>query len=380
MKTFARIAMSVIILTVTLTVVVRAQKSLANRVEHSGNISTIAQVGPLRGTVNVFLANQNGLVVVTDSRLSNGMRAVDRGQKLFQIDDHTVCSIAGWYSAAGPLIKPDISGNPSYPAYLAVSDIIQTTISSIFEDSSTLSIERKMKLLSNIIAFSLLISASIYDANGITQSKDQLEMRSEVTIAGYNDKGILEILQTDLIPNIQNGKIVEYNAKEYPAVYITKSTGFISVIRGIPDTANSILGGYFPAMYSADNYAFLGFFKNAIDKGEGNSLSLLDLELFAREIERHTALKNPELVGDDQQIAILENGKVSFYHQPFSSKPTIPSSVFRNSADYMRIDGAGKGLLGVHFPEVALIKKRGFLKRMATLGQYLLLSNKFLSC
>ena len=65
------------------------------------------------GTVNVFLVNKNGLVVVTDSRLSNAAGIVGNGQKLFRIDDRTICTIAGWYSDPGPVIRPDHEGDPS---------------------------------------------------------------------------------------------------------------------------------------------------------------------------------------------------------------------------------------------------------------------------
>jgi Proteasome subunit len=56
------------------------------------------------GTINLLLANKNGTVLITDSRISNGnyQRISDHAQKLFQLDDKTVCSIANFYSDPGP--------------------------------------------------------------------------------------------------------------------------------------------------------------------------------------------------------------------------------------------------------------------------------------
>jgi len=276
---------------------------------------------------------------------------------LFQIDDHSICTIAGWYSALGPIIKPDASRNPSYPAYLTVPDIIRSVISRISsEQFRTLSVERKMEILSNTLAFSLLVSANIYDAANITQSEEQLKMTSEITVAGYDNNGMLEILRMDLIPKIQNGKVLQYDMKEYPADYVSESAGFIPVIRGITTTAQSIFGGSFPAMYSADNYAYLGYFKKAIDDGDGNSLSLLELELFAREIERRTSQQYPNKVGGSQQVAILTNGKVTFYHQPISGTTPIPFIIF-DSVDGLEVDGRGAGLLHVAAPQVAFVQR-----------------------
>ena len=54
-----------------------------------------------RGTVNILLANKNGLVAITDSKLVMGNDPAGYAQKLFRIDDHTLCTIAGWYSWSG---------------------------------------------------------------------------------------------------------------------------------------------------------------------------------------------------------------------------------------------------------------------------------------
>jgi hypothetical protein len=55
------------------------------------------------GTVNVFVANGDSLVAVTDSMITfnaGGHQPV--GIKLYTMDDHTVCAMAGFYSEPGP--------------------------------------------------------------------------------------------------------------------------------------------------------------------------------------------------------------------------------------------------------------------------------------
>jgi hypothetical protein len=54
------------------------------------------------GTINILLANENGLVAVTDSMLSTpDDRHYPGHQKLFLIDDKTIATMAGSYSRPG---------------------------------------------------------------------------------------------------------------------------------------------------------------------------------------------------------------------------------------------------------------------------------------
>jgi hypothetical protein len=281
------------------------------------------------GTVNVFLANKNGLVVVTDSRLSDGQGGWrDGGEKLFQIDDRTVCAIAGWYGVSGPMYGD--AGHQDYPAEFAVPDIFGSIISKLVEHrASPLTINAKMDLISSTFAFSLLDVVSLYEAAGASLPENLASQPPEITMAGYDENGILEVLQADLVPIIQNGKILEYMKRTKPTIYITETSGFVSIIRGIDSTANSILNGSFPLMYSEKNDPYLGYFKRALDKGEGNSLSLPQMEVFAREIERQTATQFPLYVGGEQQVAELSAGRVSQFNQPISNSTPIPKIVFQ---------------------------------------------------
>lgn len=88
------------------------------------NLATAQLSSPLHGTVNIILANSQGIVVETDSQLSdtNG-QPVGLGQKLFRVDDHTVCTIADFYSDPGPRF----SGNNQFPTNTRVPMMIANT-------------------------------------------------------------------------------------------------------------------------------------------------------------------------------------------------------------------------------------------------------------
>lgn len=78
------------------------------------------------GTINILLANGNGMVLLTDSRTSNHGRLVsDNSPKLFQLDDKTVCSIAGFYFDPGPTFELNLQIPGSL--HLSSPNWLQTT-------------------------------------------------------------------------------------------------------------------------------------------------------------------------------------------------------------------------------------------------------------
>jgi hypothetical protein len=262
------------------------------------------------GTVNIFLGNKNGLVVVTDSRLSNGVSNQGDGQKLFRVDDKTICTIAGWFSDSGPDVQPDATVEPSFPSYLAVPEIIQSYITYLSDvGEAHKSIEQKMQLLSAALRGGLIGVNLVDQAAGLKRQPTE----SQITVAGY-ENGRLELLQAEVVPVVRDGVIEDYTIyRDHPAIEIGESSGFVPVFRGTPGTAERILNGTYP---SVNNDPILRDFRASLASDKGSSLSLEDLKFIAKRIEVATAKDYPDTVGGQRQIAELSDGEVSSFDQP----------------------------------------------------------------
>jgi len=156
---------------------------------------------------------------------------------------------------------------------------------------------------------------------------------------------------------IKDAQIVQYIAEQKPAVYVTEESGLVSVVRGIPGTAQSILSGSYPGM--ADDQ-ILGYFKTALASDKGKSLSLTDMRQVAKEIVRRTSQQFPQSVGGRMQIAELSAGRVSEFVQPISGTPQIPRAIFRRVED-SAFRGALAGLIHVTPPQVIFAQKLNLL-------------------
>jgi hypothetical protein len=322
----------------------RATSEKSSHSEANGTVASKNQARPSHGTVNVFLANKNGLVVVTDSLLSNDQGPVGVGQKLFQVDDHTICTIAGWYSDSGPVIRPDVASDPSYPARLMVPDIIRAFVSN--GKLGQVSIERKMEMLSKLFRFSLLAVANVDEFAGVKPNAS----KSEITVAGYNN-GVIEIHQADLLPIIQDGKIKDYYIVNGVTISVNEKIGFVSVVRGISSTAQSLLNC---SDLSMGIDPIIGSFRSSVANDRWRSLSIQDMEIIASEVALKTAKTFPGKVGGAQQIAALSNGRVSEFVQPIPATVRIPMTLF-SVIDGAEMSGAG-GLFYVGSPQVAIMQ------------------------
>jgi hypothetical protein len=140
------------------------------------------------GTVNILLANGNGMVLVTDSRASDpsGRKVNDASQKLFQIDSTTVCSIAGFGSDRGPFWQLRVSAGGEI---LAIAD-------GIGQRTSRISFRNKVLIVASGLASSLEALEMEYHLteNLRPPSRDQIV----VLFAGFDLDGSLMIARTDI--------------------------------------------------------------------------------------------------------------------------------------------------------------------------------------
>lgn len=277
--------------------------------------------GVAHGTINVLLGNSHGLVVVTDSRLSDEHgRPFARGaQKLFRLDDRTVCSIAGWYSDRGPAIRADIAGAPSYPIELAVPDIMQNITAGLGRGGRD--IEQELDVVSGLFGSVLSEVAFVDQQLGQRPSSSPFQ----ITIAGYEEDGKLKIATEDLIPEVQDGRLIQYNHSNRSVVDVPGPAGFVARFRGITSAADAIMNLTDPSI-SED--PVLSYFRSVKTGGRLNSLDVTDLKQIAGAIEWRTSEQFVGVVGGLLQTAVLSGGRVSEFDEPVRTTYQIPRSVF----------------------------------------------------
>jgi hypothetical protein len=245
------------------------------------------------GTVNILFANKNGLALVTDSRLSNAAGApVGEGPKLFVLDDHTVCAIAGFYTNPGPII------NGSAPAYTSVPGIIKTLKQNAnSHDSASL----KLQDLSNIYSFTLAKLANL----DLAQNPSQTPSPAELTMASY-DNDQLDISQVRLDPVWQYG-MWEY--KQTGRLDQIVRNGLIQRFAGFTDIAWRIMGN--PSNKEVASDPVLSYFFSDLAQHNGTNLTVDDLRRTAVQFEARTSRAHPNLVGGHIQWVTMAHGHIT---------------------------------------------------------------------
>jgi hypothetical protein len=241
----------------------------------------------VHGTINVALGNKNGIVVLTDSMLTDGggHQSAQPGQKLFKLDDRTVCSIAGFASATAPI--PDLNASTS----AIIREYVRESA-----PQSRQSIAERLKALAFLFDNQLAAIANVRDAGGYTTPINAYAF--QLIIAGYDidDKpkigritlGITKDHES-LIANIETAEVVDVKEK-----LVWRLNGMPEVAARIlqhPDT--SIRDEVF-AQYAADLRA-----------SDGSSLTVEQMVELAKRLAYYTGKAYPE-VGGPNQIAVLQ--------------------------------------------------------------------------
>lgn len=252
------------------------------------------------GTINVLLGNKNGLVVVTDSRLSSGSRPLgEEGQKLFVLDDHTICSIAGFYRQLGPKLQE------TYPLATGVPGLIGEYLAKSKASSTTSGlISEKLDRLSRIYAFALEIVVNLTPIDSLAD----IPQNSVLTVAGYEGKTLrIEGLTLKL-------QKIGLRWRYVAADHIEETAGATLVHRftGITAIADEIFSH--PERYP--DSPILTYFSEQMVKNRGEDLSLQDMRQIADLLEVRTAAKYPNIVGGPRQVAVLKDGLVDSSELP----------------------------------------------------------------
>ena len=191
---------------------------------------------PAHGTINVFLGNENGLVVLADSRLTyaNSTPVPDPAQKLFQLDSKSVAAFAGFASQSLPM-NPQVANK--------TSDVIQSYGLSLQGQYHDYHPNLRTKL--NEIAFILQHQLELITAI----ARDVPQGRSfdiELTVAGFDNDGVAKIESVEM--RLATGGTFHFVGVDKPReILVQKNLAYY--LRGVELYAEDVLQN--PEKYAA---------------------------------------------------------------------------------------------------------------------------------
>ena len=285
--------------------------------------SNAASLNQSHGTVNILLANGNGLVLVTDSMLTyNNDQHDPNGTKLFKVDEKTVCAMAGQYSIPGVLPEFEAAFPNIMAQYVRAEHIRATDFYSKF---AILVHTFQFALSSNLNSLESLNPALVPTVLSKLQDID-------LTLAGYDDDGTLKLAQVRL-KAVQSGDgfslvpsepplgrfipdcelIAKHDNPKYhdPGLPVPRIVGsaLYCKIAGLRDVPEQRLAkpDQFPDLPALQMYAR--------SQSKHNDLSLEQLRSLALELEKESeadeTTNHKWRVGGDAKVAVLRDGHVS---------------------------------------------------------------------
>ena len=243
----------------------------------------------VHGTINIALGNKNGLVVLTDSMLTgaDGHQLTEPGQKLFKLDDHSVCAIAGFISAPTPV--PDFNA--------ATAAVIDRYIE-LSAQQHPQTISEKLAAISTLLRFLLNVTSNVLDVEG--QSPPLKLYRAEIIVAGYDLDGKPKIAKGGLqVKRVGNG--LESLVDE-PVVSVIDNE-LIPKFNAMSNKAKEILARL-QQPGANDRDPILQNYVDAYRKDRAASLELGQMVELAKRLAYYTAQVYRE-VGGANQIAIF---------------------------------------------------------------------------
>ena len=279
----------------------------------SGSLVLFAQELPAtsQGTVNIALANANGIVLLTDSVQTvkgNGRTQYKTAPKLFRLDDKTVCSIAGFAAETGwipPLLNTDVAG--------IVSDFTDQ-----LSQKPVPQLDAKLQALGYLVGFYIDLIANRREiAVGTGTPADTYKF--EVIVAGYDADGTPKIEKLTITAEIQktkDGHSYWSTTRSPDAPQVHRK--LVHLLGGIKEVSNNVLNN--PQAYDSDA---VRRYIAAKKHDNGESLTLDEMTALASYMASQTAKLTPSVGGPDQ-IAILANGNITKFEQPAFPHPPRP--------------------------------------------------------
>lgn len=167
------------------------------------SFSAPAQVQESHGTINIVLANKNGLVSLTDSMLSYSDGRHQPGhQKLFQIDRKTVCLMAGTYGQPG--LNDE---NTSFALWVPnIMNRFAAQQQALEKAGRRLSFAMMFVRMKETFEHQLTANLQAYISADHPVDVAKLEP-IELTLAGYDLDGVLKVGEVTLTPEQEPGGI-----------------------------------------------------------------------------------------------------------------------------------------------------------------------------
>jgi hypothetical protein len=258
--------------------------------------------GVARGTINVIMGDENGLVVLTDSMLSQSgpdgkvHPLLRPAQKLFRLDSTSVCTIAGFTEA--PIYFPGVEHG--------ISAILQQYAAQLANRPTSLSLRAKRDELNFILENELSLIA---DIRNIPAEASQYKF--QLTLAGYDTDRKARIVWSTLEITAPPGQslgaswlvsVAESGEQE------VSGRSLAIKIRGVNRLAEEILDR--PDGYASDK----AISRYRVSKEGGDSLSLEEMKSLSRALARETSLHYVG-VGGDNQVAVLAHGSIIEWEQ-----------------------------------------------------------------
>lgn len=303
-----------------------------------GDSSTRAPRPVLTGTVNVVLANANGIVVLTDSNQTARFPAGEPftspfpGQKLFRIDDKTVCTIAGFGSTS----------LPNFPEFASsAAGVLDRYVEELRSKGGEHGFHEKLTSLYFAFEFQL---AGIGNIQQLEQARLG-DYGLELILAGYDLDGTVKlgkiVLSTSLNPNGIFSPVLKQLTETTVGPQLAHETA------GIGGAAVENILAYpaqFPDELAIQRYAT----SKASD--HGRSLTTAEMEDLARSLARHSAFVNSRYVGGFRkvwwpvggrdQVAILERGSIQKIDQQWFEERNANTTSFGMIIG-LRLDASG---------------------------------------
>jgi 20S proteasome alpha/beta subunit len=251
----------------------------------------------VHGTINVVFANGNGIVALTDSMATiTGSDGQERqspspNQKLFVIDDSTVCTIAGFASQ---------DFQPFSGATTDIQSLIYTFARNL-KGQSKVPLEFKLRGLESMIKVHLQVLAASASIGHGSESSRARNYEFELIMAGYDQDGSAHLgsfhLAASPNPRRANG-YYEVELRQYSVEKLDSTIKYL--VGGQSKIADAILNGLTTAHEpSISNYQL------AKAKDSGASLTTEEMKELAIFIAAQTA-RTSRSVGGENQIAVLK--------------------------------------------------------------------------